>query len=812
MSGALPSPQSPSGEPAVEASSDGGKQQEPRLIPPSPVDGNRGAWERREWIVAGVLAAGAVLAFAQVLGCDFVSYDDGMYVTANPNVQGGLSVRGLRWAWSAREGFWHPLTWMSLQLDAGLFGLNPAAFHLTNLLWHVANVVLLFAVLRRLTGQTWPSALAAALFALHPLHVESVAWISERKGLLSTFFGLLALWFYAGYAASTATSTSPGRYLPIAVCLALSLLAKPVLVTLPLLLLLLDYWPLGRFQQKMPTAPRGREPACRQAAAPGAAALRLVLEKVPLLALAIGFGVVAVVAEQQVKALPSLERVSLAARLAHVPLAYAGYLARTFWPTHLAVFYQHPGNTVPLGETLGATALLLGITVAVLLRPLRKPYLVVGWFWFLVTLAPVSGLVQVGLQGMADRYTYVPLIGLFIALAWGLCDLLRRWEHARGWVIGLTSAILAACLALTWRQVGTWKDSQTLWTHAVAVTPSCDVGHANLALLAWARGERSEAIKELRQAHQERPDYASYSYELGRWLLEVGEVEEGLDFSAKSLRIKGSNATAAEYLDLGNLCLNYHQARRARAQLQEAIDRKPDLAEAFNGLGTSWSLEGRPDKAEPCYARAVELAPSSVLARNNLGLALLEQGRLKEAMAALDQAVQLKANYADAWNNLGTARALAEKWPEAATAYSWAVALDPDTATYHCNLAHALHEQGQKEKSHEEYKEGLRLDPKWVERASQQAWQLATDPEDRRRQGARARQLAQQSCEAAGERPELLDVLAAADAELGSYEEAVKTARQALDLAEKSGQRQLADQVRERLRFYSRREPYRRGP
>jgi tetratricopeptide (TPR) repeat protein len=733
------------------------------------------SWVSPEIRISIGLVVVTLVVLWPVLRNDFVSYDDGLYVTQNPQVLRGLTPENVRWAWSARIGMWHPLTWLSLQLDAELFGKKPWAFHGTNLLLHTVNVLVLFWALRRTSGDVWRSALVALLFAVHPLNVESVAWVAERKGLLSTFFGFLALLAYSAYVAR------PGikRYLWVAGLMVLSLLAKPTMVTLPLLLLLLDYWPLGRFSW--------------------GTALR---EKLPLVALVILFCVVAIEAQQNVGALPSLDMVSLEARLAHLPMAYVSYLGKAIWPTHLAVFYQHPGNEFHLGETIAAAALLLALSTVVLFRPLRRGYLVVGWFWFCLTLGPVSGLVQVGLQGMADRYTYVPLVGLFVALAWGIGEVVERWKVARAWVLGLTAGCLVACLVLTYRQVGVWKDTQSLFEHAIAVTPTCDVGHANLALLHWGRGQHREAIEHLLQAHAERPQYASYSHKLGEWLLVVGRIDEGLASYAQALQAKGKNATPGEHLELGRTCWRFGRLNEAEKQFQLALTLQPDLVGAVNSLGAVFAQQGRPEEALACFDRALVLRPGFALARNNRGLTLVLLGSYREGTSELEKALGLDPKYHPAWNNLGNASAYRDEWKGAAANYRKAIELAPRSAVYHFNLAHALHQLGRRDEAGEEYREGLRLDKDWPEKAAREAWDLATNSEKALRHGRKAVMLALQSCQAAGEQPRFLDVLAAAYAEHGKFPDASAAARRALALAMDSGQRPLSGGIQERLRLY----------
>jgi hypothetical protein len=460
-----------------------------------------------------------VLTFAvygQMIGHGFISFDDDSYITQNPMVQRGLSMDGLVWAFSSPHVYnWHPLTWLSHMVDVQLFGLNAGGHHLLGLLFHIANTLLLFFVLRAMTGSLWRSAAVAALFALHPLHVESVAWASERKDLLSTLFWLLTLWFYLQYV------QQPGfrRYWPVLLFYAAGLLAKQMAVTLPFLLLLLDYWPLGRFHPAdaapaIPPIPedspggKARKRGKSRTTSPAAALTRgkrtapsgvdwrrlipLVREKLPLFALAAAASIMIFIVQMETGIVKSAIQYPLSARMENAVFSYAAYLVKTIFPIHLAIFYPHPGTTLPFWQVGGAALLILLITVFVLRA--GRPYLATGWFWYLGTLVPVIGLVQVGLQGMADRYTYVPLIGIFLIIAWGLPELTAGWRSRKAALIPAAAAGLCALTILTWFQVGTWRDNITLYSHAAEVTSGNDWAEYNLGLSLAGEGRFDEAL------------------------------------------------------------------------------------------------------------------------------------------------------------------------------------------------------------------------------------------------------------------------------------------------------------------------------
>ncbi|HEV8059330.1 MAG TPA: tetratricopeptide repeat protein, partial [Gemmataceae bacterium] len=463
------------------------------------------------------LALLTLLVYCRSFDFGFIQFDDPQYVAENPHVLAGVTSDGLRWAFTTFDwSNWHPLTWLSLQVDASFYG-GPKAgrFHATNVLLHIANAVLLSLVLGRMTGMVWRSAMVAALFALHPLHVESVAWVSERKDVLSTLFWMLTMTAYVAYV----RRPSVKRYVLIVLALTLGLMAKPMLITLPFVLLLLDFWPLGRLQG-------GPEPVVADSRPRALSLSRLWGEKLPLLIVVLGSCVVTFLAQFRGRAVGTLESYPLHVRFLNALLAYGTYLAQLFLPRNLAVFYPHPGSQVSLVQAMAAGALLLAISWLVLGPGRRFPYLAVGWLWYLGTLVPVIGLVQVGHQAMADRYTYVPMIGCFLMLAWGVTDL----TLARGWPrlssIALATVVLSACCALTWVQLGYWHDDFSMWEHTVKVTKRNAPAHSRLgeAFLKGSRPEEAEA--EFRQAIAIDPNFSEAHWGLGNLLMQSDRLEE----------------------------------------------------------------------------------------------------------------------------------------------------------------------------------------------------------------------------------------------------------------------------------------------
>jgi protein O-mannosyl-transferase len=459
---------------------------------------------RRTIAISLGLAVLTVAAFAQVVRCDFVNYDDATYVSDNPDVTAGLNLEGVCWAFTTTHASnWHPLTWLSLQLDASLYGLNPAGYHVTNLLLHLASVVLLFLFLSSATGAVWRSAAVAAFFAVHPLRVESVAWVAERKDVLSGFFWMLTLIAYLHHARRPGV----GRYLLVVLAFALGLLAKAMLVTLPFVLALLDYWPLAR----LPWGPTREGPLSALAGnlrAPRVSLRLLVWEKVPLLLLAIATAAATIAAQST--GVVNLEELPLHIRVANALIAYVTYLLQVFWLANLRVLYPHPYAAVSWWQSAAAAIVVLTVSVFALREGRRRPYLLVGWCWYLGTLVPVVGLIQVGLQAHADRYTYLPLVGIFVMLVWGIPDLLQRWRFGRVVLPLFAALLLAACVGLTALQVRYWKDTRTLWEHVLAVDPNNAFAHTELARYLIHKNQLDEAITQLRKAVACEPKSVSF--------------------------------------------------------------------------------------------------------------------------------------------------------------------------------------------------------------------------------------------------------------------------------------------------------------
>lgn len=560
-----------------------------------------------------VLAVLTVGAFWQLKDNNFVNYDDIFYLTENSQVQGGLSFSGLRWAFTATvAGNWHPLTWLSHMLDWQLYGANPSGHHLTSLILHVLNTLLLFWVLVRLTQGFWPSALVAALFALHPLHVESVAWASERKDVLSAFFWLLTMWTYLRYVERPKT----GRYLSILLVFALGLMAKAMLVTEPFMLLLLDYWPLGRWSGRPEATGGRRRGKAAPELGPRRTAWRLIWEKTPLFALAAISCVITVVVQREAEAVISTELLPFGARLSNALVAYVSYLAKMLWPLKLAIFYPHPGANLPGWQIVGAGVLLAGFTSLAVHWRRRFPYLLVGWLWYLGTLVPVIGLVQVGSQAMADRYTYIPFIGIFIILAFGAADLASGWRSRQVTLAAVWGLALLTCLTLTWVQVGHWRNATTLFSHALQVTENNYMAYVNLGLAYDEAGKTDAALEMLQQGMRLKPNFADTYNDLGKVYDKLGRTDEAIEMFRRAIGLNPNFCDA--YNNLGIDLADRGEIAAAIHQFQQARRARPDFDQPYYNLGLAYSKQGQIREAGEMFEMALKKNPNNVGARDLL--------------------------------------------------------------------------------------------------------------------------------------------------------------------------------------------------
>ncbi len=634
----------------------------------------------RRWkiIACLFLVVATTAVYVDLRTHQFINFDDDVYITDNPQVQPGLTLKGLSYAFTSLQGGnWHPLTWLSFMVTSQLFGLHAWGFLLTNLLFHIANALLLFLWLLRTTRAPGRSFLVAAFFALHPLHVESVAWAVERKDVLSTFFWLLTMWAYVWYAERPRLR----RYLLILVCFILGLMAKPMLVTLPFVLLLLDYWPLDRWPQKSAGSAKNSLVPKLQSGVPLG---RLIWEKTPLFALVVILSVATFFAQKEVGAMAELAQLPLPGRLANALVAYVTYMVKMFYPSGLAILYPISRAAFPLWQVLGATFTLALISLLVIRKTSRHSYLLVGWLWYLGTLVPVIGLVQVGNQTMADRYTYVPLIGLLIMVVYGMAELAARWRVPRFLLPAGAGVVLSALMICTWVQVSYWRDSISLYEHTLKVTTGNFIIHNNLGEALAAQGQKEQVAAHYAEALRINPNYAESRNNLEA-LVAQGKLDQAAARYAEALRLHPDDA--------------------------ETLHLKSDLAEAHNNFGNALAAKKKLDEAVNQYAEALRLEPAIAGIHNNLGVALVKQGKMDQAMAHYTEALRLNPNFAEAQNNLGMALAKQGKLDEAIAMFQKAIQIKPDFPMAYTNLELALTQQGNIDKAINIFQNALKINP-----------------------------------------------------------------------------------------------------
>jgi tetratricopeptide (TPR) repeat protein len=791
----------------------------------------------RNWrtlLLATLLAAATFIIFLPILNAEFIRLDDGFYVARNARVRAGLTWNGVSWALTSRfQASWHPLTWLSYMLDAQLFGLGPGGFHLTNLLLHIANVVLLFWFLQTTFERNptlnlnlnppspipWRSALVAALFALHPLHVEPVAWVACRKDVLSTFFFLLTLLAYSKYVRSKKEQSEEGReergedsrithaptllrsYALTLLFFTCGLMSKAMLVTVPCLLLLLDFWPLRRWiwePDGRASPPAGNPARIWRSLRSNTPLLR---EKIPFFALSVAASVAATVAMQGEQAPVALP---LGARIGNGILSYGKYLAKTFWPVDLAVYYPHPslrlvyalqGDPYPISAWLTwpvivSLLLLLLISLWVLLHLERRPWLAVGWFWYVVALVPVSGLLQIGSHAMADRYTYIPLIGIFICVVWGVSEAaaklrnLSSAEYAKyakndkvkysPVFCGLASAPACAvviglitCALVSRHQLTFWRTNSALFEHALAVTRDNAVAFYNIGRTCEEQGNPKLAMPLFRAALAADPGYFPASSDLGLLLEQHGHTLEAL----------------ALYL--------------------KAVGYAPGAGELQNHLGTMlWNI-GRKDEAIGHYVAAVRAAPDFADAHFNLGTCLAGLGQWPGAVSEFEAVVRLRPDDADAQTSLAQALQNSGEPAAAEARFRQVLLLAPANAEAHLHLAMLSIRRNDLDAALAEFQLAVKYRPDWPEALNGLAFLLATHPKAESRNGAEAVRLAERACAMTGtNQPRFWGTLDTAYAEAGRFSDAIRTAEKARDLAVAAEEKGMADAASARIELY----------
>lgn len=810
-----------------------------------------------------MLALLTLAVYAPVRDHEFIDYDDNCYVYENALIRQGFTVAGVRFAFlelHGKETYWHPVTWLSHMLDCQLFGVKPGPHHLVNVLFHAANAALLFLWLQSLTGRLWRSAAVAMLFAWHPLQVDTVAWIAERKNLLSALFWILALWAYTRW-------TRSGRRRDYGAALALyavGLMCKPAIVTLPCVLLLLDFWPLRRIEFSAATARK---------------TLRVLLvEKVPFFALTVASSVATILAHQSLALLTSTEKMSLAARVANALAAYGSYVGKVVWPTKLAVVYPAVAHQPTVLVVAGALVVLLPLLVGVA-KVRSHPYFLVGWLWFLGTLVPTIGIVQVGHQAMADRFVYLPVIGLFIAVVWAAGEVAARFALRPGGRFMLAGASAVAGLAFTAHQLSFWRNSRTLFEHAVAVTEKNWIARNRLGADAFRRDDLPAAITNFAALAQLLPDKPEVQFNLGlayaksgrfseaeahydtalkldpknpralhgrgfvamqlgrlpearSWFERALAVDPALQESRNCLAMIASGA-AQPFAELARveseiarepargelrlraaeLLLTTGRTNDAVAHYEKILAQQPEEPRALAGMAALRLRAGREADAIALLERALAADPKAADAHVQLGQIRERSGQAEQALAHYQAAVGAKPEHAGAWTSLGLLRARVGKLQEAFDALARAAAIQPQNAESQLRaglVAASLHRAAD---AGRHLREAARLRADWPPPLNALAWLLATHPDPQARNGGEAVKLARRACELSGfQNLAYLDVLAAAYAEAGNFAEAEATSNQAIAVAGSSGKSAAIAELSSRLELYRAQKPFRQPP
>ena len=757
-------------------------------------------------VIYFILAMGTAICFWQVRHFELLNYDDISYVTKNPHVLNGFSLENIAWAFtSSYQANWHPLTWLSLMLDCQLFGINSGEMHLINLFLHISNTLLLFALFKKMTGSLWPSAFVAAAFAIHPMHVESVAWVTERKDVLSTLFLLVTVFSYLGYI----RQPCKWRYTLTLVIFSLGLMAKPMLVTLPLILLLLDFWPLGRFGSTEVPGSNGNKRNLK-IVRPRSVFKKLLIEKVPFILIAAVSSAVTFAAQRSGGAVVELNELSFASRTANVFLSYVRYIGKMFWPQNLAVSYPFDLAQFSFWQIAGSALLLAIISIYVIRAARHKRYLFVGWFWFVITLIPVVGIVQVSDRALADRYSYIPYIGLFIMIAWGLAELVAKWPRGK-LIVGFAGvSVLAALGVCTNQQVSYWKDSETLFAHALEITKNNYIAHLNFAETAYIKGDSNLAIEHYKKALKIVPGISTAAYPLGCILADQNDFGD-----------------AAVYFKI-------------------AIQSEPKFAEAHNRLGVAFAKKGSIDKAALHFKEAVQLKPEFIDARKNLAKALVFNNDFTGALQQFRLALKYKTDDINLMNefagfivshpevndtneavllaericelteyknpiflgNLATAYVLAGKFDECIRMAEKGLEIFPNSASLHRNLGYALSSEHRYKKAIQHINRSLEIEPNNIRVKADLAWILAVNPDPNIRDPAHAVSLSKEICQATNyEDAHLIDTLGVAYASSGRFTEAVEAAQKGLRIINKNDIN-LKETMQERLDLYKASMPY----
>ncbi len=587
------------------------------------------------WIVLA-LSAAVMSVYLQTTSFDFTRYDDNYFITENPVVQQGLSLKNLAWAFTAvQNGTWQPVTWLTHMVDCQLFGLNAGWHHFTNVICHLVSTVLLFLLLSRLTTMVYPSALVAALFALHPLHVESVAWVGERRDVLSTIWWVLTMKAYFTWTLKRGTA----RYMLMLACFAAGLMSKPMLVSLPVILLLIDIWPL----QRVSLTASGKPLLTKQN-------IHLVVEKLPLGVMAVGMGIIAIIATGQEGSLGTAIQYPWSFRIENALVTYVKYLMHTIWPVDLIPHYPYPAS-YPFWQVAGSCGILLGASLYCLKNLAKRPYLGVGWFWYLISMLPVIGLVQQGSGfAMADRYSYVPLIGIFIMVAWGGKDMMEKYGWPKLPVAVAVGLVLMVCGVLSFFQTGHWRDTETLFSYTLAKSPGNHVALQQLGVEYRERGEFDKAYTFLEEDVRLNPKNVDALANFGQLLDRMGRLREAIAYHQQAIGASPDNPEL--HLNLGQIKARAGDLSGAQASFVRALELQPDFLPALLNLGFTLFLEKKYDEATAQFALVLRNGPQTAEAYNGLGLIAMDQGRFDEATTSFRTALRLNPGLTHAKDNL----------------------------------------------------------------------------------------------------------------------------------------------------------------
>jgi protein O-mannosyl-transferase len=718
-----------------------------------------------------VLVLLVAAAFEPVRHNSFVDYDDEVYIVSNPYIQSGFTTQSLIWAFTSSYGAnWYPLTWLSHMLDMELFGLNPVGHHIHNVILHAAGVVLLFLVLRTMTGSVWRSAFVAAVFGIHPLRVESVAWAAERKDVLCALFWMLTISAYIGYVRQGGFL----RYMAVMVCLGLGLMAKPMIVTLPVVLLLLDVWPLNRFKQNQNLEPakpardrRAKKDAQqRDALCRPISMYRAIVEKIPLFILIFISSVITYRVQQRWGAVDATQ-LTWQLRLTNIPISYAKYLLKTAWPVDLAVLYPFPKDGWPAWQVAGALLMLAVLSAWAFYTVKKRPYLFVGWFWYVITLVPVIGLVQVGNQSMADRYSYLPSIGILIILAWGLWELFPAWRYRKRVYTALGVISIIALVAFSRNQVVHWKDTYSHYQYTVSVTQDNFIIYNNLAKVFLEEGKLDEASGYLQKSLAICPGYCLANINMALLLKDKKQPDEALICIDNVMKYASSQ----------------WQVHMARGEILDAL--------------------GRPNDALQSYKNAIDLNGDEYLPFYNAGLVLAKQGSLQEAIHYFQEAIRLNPGHVGIYRDLGQAKQFLNQLDEAVSIYQKALKIKPDDHAILYRLGYCLEKQGKLPEAIDCYRRVLQLKPDFLPGLNQLAMILATASDGSVRSPQEAVELSKKACEITLFKDyRALGVLAVAYAGTNQFQEAIDALQKAIPLAQANKDMDSARQLSEKIELY----------